>query len=167
MSKPGTTFKVSYFVNFHESFGFNFDCGFAEKLANLFDDEEDTEIHEDGSVTIRHRFTIFEFDEPVSDLDEAFDRIQAAWESAPDAPVQIEIFSVVRAETSEMGLLQAMKNLCEKHEGKWTDAKEQRLRELEELQALHQWDQSTLYNQELPHNKADLILSSFCPPSDI
>jgi hypothetical protein len=163
MSKPGTTFKVGYNINLHES------CDFgpgADAIVQDFD-EDQVEVREDGSVIIRYRFTIFEFDEPVSDLDEAFDRIQAAWESAPDAPVQIEIFSVVRAETSEMGLLQAMKNLCEKHEGKWTDAKEQRLRELEELQALHQWDPSTLYNQELPHNKADLILSSFCPPSDI
>ncbi len=154
MSKPGTTFKVCYYATFPESFGFDFEhdgsvCGF---------EDEETEVHEDGSVTIRHRTAIFEFDEPVSDLDEAFDRIQDAWQSAPDAPVQIEIFSIVRVETSEMTFLQTVKLLHDKDGiGKWTDDHAQRLRELEELQALHQWGEEGVYNHELPHDETDLI----------
>ena len=154
MSKPGTTFKVSYYVTFPESFGFDFEhdgsvCGF---------EDEETEVHEDGSVTIRHRITKFEFDEPVSDLDEAFDRIQAAFQTPPDAPVQIEIFSIVRVETSEMTFLQAVKQLHDKDGfGKWTDDHAQRLQELQELLDLHQWTGEGVYNHELPHDETDLI----------
>ena len=102
MSKPGTTFKVGYNINLHES------CDFgpgADAIVQDFD-EDQVEVREDGSVIIRYRFTTFEFDEPVSDLDEAFDRIQAAWRTAPDAPVQIEIFQVERAETNEKLMLE-------------------------------------------------------------
>jgi len=147
MSKPGTTFNVGYNINLHES------CAFgpgADAIIQDFDQDQ-AEVREDGSVIIRYRFTTFEFDEPVSDLDEAFDRIQAAWRTAPNSPVQLEIFQVERAETNEKIMLELRKHGIEagRFSKEWTDAEEQRLRELEELQALHQWDTSTLYNHDL------------------
>ena len=144
MSKPGRNFVVWYNVRFDGSIKSPLEnvAEWAEGAIYAWGD--DVKVDEDGSTVVNDRRTEFEFDEPILDLHEAADKIQAAWQTPPNSPVQIEIRSVAMIETEELIDLSIQKAGSELTEGrlKWTDAEEQRLQELEEL------DQGTLYYGE-------------------
>tara|TARA_B100001123_G_C14571413_1_gene734402 strand:+ start:50 stop:526 length:477 start_codon:yes stop_codon:yes gene_type:complete len=149
MSKPGRTFIVWYNVRFDGSIKSPLENAAEWAEGAIYAWGDDVEVDEDGSTVVNQRRTEFEFDEPILDLHEAADKIEAAWQSAPNAPVQIEIWSVERTETQELFNLTLRKGLFERTEGrlgKWTDDHAQRLRELEELHDLHQWDEEAIYN---------------------
>ena len=158
MSKPGTTFNVCYNVHLDDSFG-QVDVESPSwskamsRASAMPEDEDCLEVHKDGSTTIHNRWTTFEFDEPVSDMYEAADRIRDEWQEqiAPNSPVKIEIYCVERAEVHEKIVLELIKHGIEASDSdeEWTDSDEQRLRELEELHDLHQWDQSVLFNDDI------------------
>ena len=65
--------------------------------------------------------------------------------------MKIEIYCVERAEAHEKIVLELIKHAIEAGDSdeEWTDSEQQRLRELEELHDLHQWDQSVLFNDDI------------------